>query len=330
MRRLLSDGPFICKYLSEVALNLRNTEIFCEIATHRSFSKAASARQISQPAVSQALQQLEEHLGVALVDRSQRPIELTAAGSIYFERCQKWLDDYRAIEDEVHQFSGRLTGRVRIASIYSVGLLQMADYVNRFRLEYPDATVSLDYAQPDEVYSRVLRDDVDIGIVSFPRDGGEIGCLPWQDQEMVLAVACDHPFAGREQVQLADLEGQKVVAFTNDLTIRRETERLLKKAHVNVNVVNQFDNLETIKRAVEIDLGIAILPLATLRRELEFGTLCAIPFSDCHFVRPLGIVHRRHKHLSRAAEKFIELMHEDLPADEFANLKSPAVSKALA
>ncbi len=304
-------------------------EIFCEIATHRSFSKAASARQISQPAVSQALQQLEEHLGVMLIDRSQRPIELTSAGGVYFERCQKWLGDYRAIESDVHQYSDRLTGRLRVASIYSVGLLQMADYTQRFRSDYPHVDLSLEYARTDDVYSRVLRDDVDLGIVSFPKDGGEIGCVPWQDQEMVLAVAHEHPFAHLDSLLLSELSGQNMVSFTNDLVIRRKTEKLLKKSHVSVNIVHQFDNLESVKRAVEINLGVAILPLATLRRELEFETLKAIPFSDCDFVRPLGIVHRRHKHLSRAAEKFVELLHEDLPPDEVTSIKTPAISSAI-
>lgn len=292
-------------------MNLRNTEIFCDIATYRSFSKAAVARQISQPAVSQALQQLEDDLGVTLVDRSKRPIELTAAGTIYFERCQKWLLDYREIEDAVHQFSGRVVGKVRVASIYSVGLLQMSSYVNRLKEEFPGISLALDYAHPDAIYSRILRDEVDLGIVSFPRDGGEIGSIPWQNQEMVLVTAPGHSLAGRNEVSIKELHGLDFVAFTADLTIRRKTEKLLKNSDVSVTVTHQFDNVETIKRAVEINLGVAILPLPTLRRELEFGTLHAASLSDVHFVRPLGVVHKRHKHLSRAAEKFVEVLQVD-------------------
>lgn len=295
-------------------MNLRNTEIFCDIATHRSFSKAAAVRQISQPAVSQALQQLEEDLGVTLINRSQRPIGLTAAGEVYYERCLRWLEDYRQIEDAVHQHSGRVTGRVRVASIYSVGLLQMSAYVRRLKTDYPDVELTLDYSHPEAIYNRVLRDEVDLGIVSFPRDGGEIGCIPWQDQEMILATAPAHALSGRTSVSLEELDGLDFVAFTADLTIRRKTEKLLKTADVSVTVTHQFDNVETIKRAVEIDLGVALLPLPTLRRELEFGTLHAARLQDVAFYRPLGVVHKRHKHLSRAAEKFVELLHED-PGD---------------
>ncbi len=299
---------------SNTPVNLRNTEIFCDIATYRSFSKAAMARQISQPAASQALQQLEDEIGVTLVDRSKRPIELTAAGSIYFERCQKWLLDYREIEDAVHTFSGRVVGKVRVASIYSVGLLQMSYYVNRLKEEFPDITLQLDYGHPEAIYSQLLRDEIDLGIVSFPRDGGEIGSIRWQDQEMVLVTSPEHPLAGRNQVSIQEIHRLDFVAFTADLTIRRKTEKLFKNADVSVNVTHQFDNVETIKRAVEINLGVAILPLPTLRRELEIGALHSASFSDIQFVRPLGIVHKRHKNLSRAAEKFVDILHMD-PGD---------------
>lgn len=296
-------------------VNLRNTEIFCDIATHRSFSKAAAARQISQPAVSQALQQLEEELRVTLIDRSQRPIELTAAGLVYFERCQKWLEDYRSIEDAVHTYSGRVAGRLRVASIYSVGLLQMSAYVRRMRAECPDVELSLDYFPPESIYNRVLRDEVDLGIMSFPRDGGEIGCIEWQNQEMVVATAPSHRLGQKAEISVQELEGENFVAFTADLTIRRKTEKHLKNANVAVNIVHQFDNVESIKRAVEIDLGIAIVPLPTMLREIDFGTLHAARMTDLNFVRPLGIVHKRHKHLSRAAEKFVEFLLEDSGLD---------------
>ena len=111
-------------------MHLRNVEIFCDTVVHRSFSKAAEARGISQPAVSQAIQQLEDRLGLTLIDRSKRPLELTSAGRVYYDGCRKLLDDFRDVERaRVQQLNGRIIGRVRIAAIYSIGLLQMAEYV---------------------------------------------------------------------------------------------------------------------------------------------------------------------------------------------------------
>ncbi len=248
-----------------------------------------------------------------LIDRSKRPIELTAEGSVYFERCQKWLDDYREIEDMLHLNSGKIVGRVRIASIYSVGLLQMSSYVNSFRASHPDVELALSYAQTDDVYKRILLDDADLGIVSFPRDGGEIGCIPWQNQPMVLAVNPEHRLASRSEISIEELNALDFVTFTPDLMICRKSDQLLRKHHVSVNVCHHFDNVENVKRAVEIGIGVALLPLPTMLRELEYETLKAIRLSDVDFVRPLGIIHKRNKHLSRAAEKFVELLQTDQP-----------------
>lgn len=289
-------------------IHLRNAEIFCDVITHHGFSRAAEIRKISQPAVSQAVQQLEEHLGIKLIDRSRRPPELTPAGEVYFERVRRWLDDYRDIEDSIQKFKGRVAGRVRIVCIYSVGLLQMAAYVDRFRKQHPEVEIRVDYAHPEEVYARVLRDDAELGIVSFPRDGGDISSIPWQDQDMVLVTPPDDELAKLSSVPMGKLQGRDFVGFTLDLTIRRVIDRVLRNNHVSVQVIHQFDNVETVKRAVEIGAGISILPEPTLRREVEAGTLKSIPFEGLDFKRPLGIVHKRNRSLTTAAEKFVDLL----------------------
>lgn len=293
-------------------MHLRNVEVFCDIVACRSFSKAAESRGISQPAASHAVQQLEERLGTTLIDRSQRPLQLTTAGELYYEGCRRMLDEFRLVEDRVRRLRGTVSGRVRTAAIYSVGLLQMSEYVQRMNELYPGVDVQLDYVHPDEVYARVAGDEAELGIVSFPRDGGDVTCIPWVEQEMGLVVSPDDPLAGLESVELRELGGAAFVGFTPDLTIRRETDRLLKRNRVSVRVVHEFDNVENIKRAVEIGAGAALLPLASVRREREFGSLKAIPLADVEFTRPLGIIHKRHKHLSAAAERFVEVLHEDL------------------
>lgn len=303
-------------------MHLRNVEIFCETVIHRSFSKAAEARGISQPAVSQAIQQLEDRLGLTLIDRSKRPLELTSAGRVYYDGCRKLLDDFRDVEERVQQLDGRVIGRVRIAAIYSIGLLQMAEYAQEFEARYPDVDLRLDYLHPDDVYSRVRSDEADLGLVSFPKDGGDVASIPWQLQEMGLVVPPRHPLASQSIHKLANLQGTTFVGFTPDLTIRRETDRLLKKHRVSVELVHEFDNVENIKRAVEIGAGAAILPLATVRREVEAGLLVAIHLQDVQFIRPLGIIHKRHKHLSTAAERFVQLLCEELGAEGSATAAS--------
>ncbi len=289
---------------------LRSVEIFCDVAARRSFSKAAEEHGVSQPAVSQAIHQLEARLGVQLIDRSKRPLELTPAGELYYEGCRRLLADFRELEDRVRQLGHRVAGRVRIAAIYSVGLLQMHVHVRRCRELYPDVELSLEYLHPDEVYQRVLSDAADLGLVSFPQGGTDVAVIPWRNEPMVLVVWPEHPLASRSVVSVHEIDGQPFVTFTYDLKIRKRIGTWLRRSKVSVRIVHEFDSIEYIKRAVEIGAGITILPLPTLRRELESGTLVAIPFSDVEWYRPLGIIHKRRQSLTTPCRKFVELLLE--------------------
>ena len=302
-------------------MHLRNVEIFCEVVSRRSFSKAAEVHHVSQSAASQAVHHLEKRLGVQLIDRSKRPFELTAAGQIYYDGCRDLLDGFRRIEDQAREAENLVAGRVCVASIYSVGLLQMDAYVKQFQIQYPEAELQLEYLHPDEVYERILNDAADLGLVSFPRDGGEIGSIPWQNQDLVLVVPKSHPLAGQESIQPGQIDGEKFVGFTTELTLRRRIDRWLRRTRVAVDVVHEFDNVETIKRAVEIGAGISLLPEPTVLRERDAKTLAVVRLDisqaerdDGEWIRPLGIVHKRHKAFSSAAQRFIDLLKSDIPA----------------
>ena len=287
----------------------RSLQIFLDVASHRSFSKAAEARGMSQPAISQAVAQLELKLGEDLIDRTKRPLELTSCGQVFYDGCRKLCDEYQAIEDEVRQLRhGNIVGRVRIASIYSVGLLQMQAYVEKFEQLYPDVKVQLEYLHPDDVYAQVRRDNADLGIVSFPRSRNDLECHDWLQQEMGVVVAPGSPLANRLSIELVDLRDQPFVGFTPDLKIRDEIDRALLDADVEVQIVHQFDNIENIKRAVEIGAGVSILPLDSVRREVDFGLLKAIPFASVHLTRPLGVIRKRGRPPTAAVAKFRDLL----------------------
>ncbi len=292
-------------------MHLRDLELFCEVATLRSFSQAAKALGVSQPVASETVKALEDRLGLPLIIRAKRPLELTPAGRTYLEGCRELLDGYRRLQDRVQQARDKVVGPVRVAAIYSVGLLQMDCYVKQFEHLYPDAALELRYVQPDVVLERVQNDETDIGLVSFPpKRSAELVCIPWQEQEIVVVVPPQHRLASRSRMQTMELDGEMMVAFTPELRIRSEMDRWLKQARVNVDVVHEFDNIENIKRAVEVGSGIALLPVPTVRRELEIGSLRALHLDDVRWVRPLGIVHRKNKQLTTAVRRFLELLHE--------------------
>lgn len=292
-------------------MQLKSLKVFCDVVGWRSFSRAASENGISQSGASQVVNQLERRLGVKLIDRSKRPFVLTPEGETYYEGCRKLVQRYDALEDQVRTLHEEVAGRVRVVSIYSVGLHHMNRYLQDFLSRYPKANVRLEYQHPHRVYEAVEKDHADLGLVSYPRASRTIEAIGWREEPMVLVCAPGHRLAGYKLVTFDDLANENVIGFDSDLTIRREIDRVLQIHDVEVNVVMEFDNIETIKRAVEIDAGLALLPEPTVQGEVAQKSLVAIPLATNELVRPLGIIHRRGKELGSTTHRFIELLQSE-------------------
>ncbi|MEX0937966.1 MAG: LysR family transcriptional regulator [Pirellulales bacterium] len=299
-------------------MHVKSLKVFCDIVGRRSFSRAADENGLSQSGASQIVHHLEERLDVKLIDRTKRPFVLTPEGEIYYDGCRDLVQRYYALEEKVRTVHRDISGRVSIASIYSVGLAHMNQYVQHFLTQHRKADVRVEYQHPDRVYALVEEDQVELGLVSYPRSSRNIEVIPWREEPLVLVCAAGHPLAGRDSVTLSELDGERLVGFVPELKIRREIDRALAAAHVDVRVVMEFDNIETIKRAVEIDSGVCLLPEPTVRRETASGALVAIPLSDVVLARPLGIIYRRGKELSETVKSFIDLLLRKTASREHA------------
>ena len=289
-------------------MNLETIRVFCDLISLRSFSKAAEANQISQPTVSRLVHQLETRLGGQLIDRSKRPPQPTALGQAYYEGCKSLLEQYIELEVALRRTHEERALTVRVAAIYSIGLGDMGQHVERFQHENPHAKVQIEYLHPDQVYQRIQDEMADFGLVSFPRRSRELGVVPWRDEEMVVACAPEHPLARFKSVPPRRLDGEKYVAFDKGLVIRREVDRFLRRQGVRPRITFEFDNIENIKKAVEVGAGFALLPEPTLRQELQAGTLLSLPLEGARMVRPLGIITRRQHRLGSTALAFLNLL----------------------
>ena len=292
-------------------MHLKSLKVFCDVVGKRSFSRAADENGISQPGASQMVHQLEEHLGVQLIDRTKRPFVLTPEGEVYYNGCRKIVQRYYALEEEVRTLHQEVAGRVSVASIYSVGLSHMNRCLQKFLQMYPKANVRLQYQHPRRVYELVESDQVDLGLVSYPRSTRTIKATSWREECMVLVCSPEHPLAKLPEVRTKDLEGIGLISFDSDLEIRQEIDRSLAAHGVEVQVTMEFDNTETIKRAVEINAGVAILPEPTVDRETAAGTLVAKKLSDAQLYRPVGIIQRRNKVLGKTARRFMQLLQAE-------------------
>jgi len=292
-------------------MKLRSIKVFCDVVSRRSFSEAARDNQITQSATSQIIQHLEERLGTKLLDRSTRPFLITEAGQTYYEGCSRILEQYEDLETKVSGLANVANATIRVASIYSVGLSYMRQFVQRFNESNPDIHVQLEYHHPQRVYDLIKSGESDIGLLSYAAPTRSISAIAWRAEPMVVVLGNEHPLADCDEVSLQSLHGLEMVAFNQDLRIRQEIQAVFSDCNIVPRVVMEFDNIETLKRAIEINTGFSILPKAHIERELISGSLCCVNISGPPLIRPVGIIHRNQVPLGTNIENFIEMLIED-------------------
>lgn len=291
-------------------MNLALLKLYCDIVRLHSFSQGAAANQISQSAASQAVHQLESELDVLLIDRSKRPFMVTPEGRTFYDGCRTLLQGFEGVRAQIASTRTQMAGSVRVAAIYSVGIHIMSDHMQRFMSLYPQAKVRLEYLHPPTVVKAVLNDEADLGILSYPPANRSLTVIPWRDETMVFVCHPTHRLARRKIIAPADLNGENFVAFDGDLRIRKAIDRCLRQHEAKVNVVMEFDNIETIKQAIAIGAGVSILPKPTILKEVGNRTLAAGPLAMPELVRPLGIIHRRGKVFTPTIARFLELLRQ--------------------
>ncbi|WP_145168931.1 LysR family transcriptional regulator [Rubripirellula lacrimiformis] len=289
-------------------MHLRTLELFCTIAEQRSFSKAAEAHDLTQSAASQAIGHLEESLGVRLIDRSKRPLVLTPEGQTYLSGLRGVLRSYQRLEEEVRSISCTLRGRITIGTIVSVGLSYMPAATEAFARLHPEVDVMTEFGSADRVVEMTTEGEVDFGLVSFPKSTKRIQCIPWQQEPMRIVCSAEHPLAEKRQMTLDQLRGSDMIGFDRELILRQEIDRCLARAGVAVNVRMEFDNVDSMIRAIQANRGMGIIPEAAVRRETANGSLRVVACREWRMTRPLGMIFRRSGRLSRAANEFGSLL----------------------
>lgn len=289
-------------------MQIETLKVFCDLVESRSFSRAAVRNFITQSAVSQQVKNLETRFETQLLRRDGKSVSPTPAGRVFYERSRSILDSFEHMQLEMKSIGQDMGGSVRVATIYSVGLYEISVVVKTFLKIYPKVNLHVEYSSGARVYEDCLRGALDLGIVTYPepRKGLRIIALP--ADKLVLICSPDHPLSKRHHVDIHKLNGLNYIAFEKGIASRRALDRIFQENGIQVNIVMEFDNIETIKRSVEIGAGISIVPLLSVQKEVQSGALVQIHFADKSFYRPLGAIVRSKQPLSPAARKFIELM----------------------
>jgi len=291
-------------------MNIDTIRIFCDVVLHQSFSRGALVNDVSQSAATQSIHRLERHLGVQLVDRTRRPFILTPEGQICYDGFRSVLESYDTIVSKVQTLNNKESGTIRVGAIYSVGLYDLGATMRGFMGAFPQAKVRLELLHAAKVYDAVLTSEIDFGIVSYPMATSDITVISLASEKMVYVCSPNQDLGKLKSITLDQLHGTNFVAFDRDLVIRKEIDRFLRQRLTSVNITTEFENIETIKQAIEIGMGGSILPANAIRNEVKLGKLVGVPITSPKITRPLGIIHRQSKVFTPAMTKFIELLSE--------------------
>ena len=283
-------------------------KLFLDVVRLSSFSEAAEKNKMAQSTVSQSINQLEKDFNAILIDRSKRPWKLTPKGKLFSTGCRNIIKQYEDLKKAIGAYPDTAASIIRVGSIYSAGLRHMNMYVKKYMEQYPDIRIELEFLHPDRVVEKVRTGELDIGIISFPKTVRDLNIVPWHEELMVLACNPEHRFRIEDEMPLSNIADENFIGFNRGLNIRKEVDRFIKEAGITVNVVLEFDNIESIKRAVEAGYGISILPRPTFEAEIRRGSLHAVHFRDRDFVRPLGILNQRSSKPDANISKFVEFL----------------------
>jgi len=291
-------------------VQIETLKIFCDLVETQSFSLAAERNFVTQSAVSQQVRGLEEKFRRRLLERvrGRREVRLTEAGRSFYEESRNVLAAYQGLQERMRGLDGVVSGTVHIATVYSIGLHELPPVVRRFMALYPEARIDLEYSRTTRIVRDVLSGAIELGLVAYPEKRRGLVVVPLPGDRLVLICPPAHPLASRKKVRAADLNGQDFVLFERDIPTRRATDKIFRAHNVAVRRVAEFDNIETIKRAVEVGFGLGIVPRPSIVDEQKSGQLAVVQLAEPEWARTVGVIYRTDRTLGIAARKFIELL----------------------
>ena len=291
-------------------MQIDSLKVFCDLAETESFTKAAQINGVTQSAVSQQISALERAFKSLLIERSKKKFRLTREGQVLYDYSKQIIQTYESLHSKLQELKDIISGTIRVATIYSIGLHDLPPYIKKFMKSYPTVNVHVEYRRANQVYEDVLSNVVDLGLVAYPVKDSKLEITPLRKEPLVLITHPQHPFAKQKSIKLKSLGGQKVISFEPDIPTRKALDKILKEHEVTVNHVMEFDNVETVKRAVEIDAGISIVPIGTVQQEISKQTLASVAIEDGEFYRPLAAIYKKNKVLSPALKQFLTILKE--------------------
>ncbi len=286
----------------------RRLQVFHTVARLLSFTKAAETLHMTQPAVTFQVRQLEEHFNTRLFDRTHNRISLTEAGKRVFEYADRIFEHYAEMESAVREMTGDVSGVLMIGASTTIAEYLLPALLGDFKKKYPDVNVQLKVSNSDGIVHMVENNVIDLGVVESPVMNKNLVVEVCRIDQLVAVVTPQHPLAGRTSVSIGELLEHPYIcreegSGTRDVIAEYMTAQGINAGQVRLTM--ELGSPESIKGAVEAGMGVSIISLATVQKELKLGTLVALNMEPS-LERPFSFVHQKQKFRHRAMDELLE------------------------
>ena len=291
----------------DISVDLAGLQVFLTVAEEKSFSRAAQRLYRTQPAISIAVRKLEDWVGQPLFVRGSRTGQLTEAGLLLREYAERMLNLREEIRKGVEDLQSLRQGQVSIG-VNESSIHALLPALAVYRKKYPNIHVRIHRVFSRDVPTEILNYRLDFGVVSFRPADPNLVAVEFLKDELEFVVPRNHRLAKRKSVSVKELGEESFVAHIVESPYRIRVVQLFARHHVPLRMDVELPTIESIKRFVEMNMGVAIVPRMCVRMELERGTLVKLRIKQLHLPRHLFMLHRRDRALSHAARAFMKLL----------------------
>ncbi len=288
--------------------NLNQLQVFQAAAQSRSFTRAAEILHLTQPGISKHIKQTEEYFGVPLFDRIGKKVALTRAGEILFEATQEVMASIGTVEQRIEELRGLRGGKLILGASFPIGIYVLPSILAAFRKRYPGIEVTLDISLSEKVVAKVLANKRDLGLASHDVHDSRLVTTQFMNDKLIAIAPSRHRWSAKKRIRPQELSGETFVVAARGAGTRAIVEERLKEKGIVLTNVIDFGNTEGVKRAVEAGLGVSVQSHCVVQREIAAGSLTGVSLMGINTELSYFCVRLKDKHLSRAAEAFLELL----------------------
>ncbi len=303
-------------------MQTQQVRYFVAVAEERHFTRAAERLAVAQPSVSRQIQKLEEELGTTLFHRMRGNIALTPAGEALLPWARRVLDDLESARSEVRELAELRRGRLSVGATPSLSTALLPPTLARFHAAHPGVDLVLREAGSRDLVSECEQGTLDIALVILPVRHDVLATTPLLREELVVAVPRQHPLAGRRSIALGELRGVPLVMFRDGYDLRSATLAACRQAGFEPTFALEGGEMDGVLRLTAAGLGVAVVPSLVIDPK---GPLRAVRLARPALTRTIGFAHRRDRHLSRAAQAFVDAVRGLLREPEWLHRVPPGL-----